>query len=373
MFVFLSGKSLKFLLSTLTVILFFYSSVGFSQKSETTSQPKSILSEQDYLKSGQWNEQLQRRERGNRSSESRPLRPATDHDEFHYFLMSAEFSFDSKDMKQKIAQNLPSRMKLVLLTHPGKERSAIRDFSQWIDRSRIIVATHRTAGNGFWSRDSFPFPVYLDSSLKTGLVAAKYDRDFSAHSEIAKSAGAGHLMRQKNFIFVGGNLLADEQGRCFVVDSRRLFRLQDETIRDAYGCSEVHRLKHLSGIGDVDEVIKLLPNMRAITTRNEYKSLLEGLGYQVFKLPELSRYRTYANSVLVDDMVFMPAFNISEDDVAAAVYEQLGYRVIRVQSTTISTSGLGSVHCATMAYPKIDSEILLRALGAKKFDFEFAN
>ncbi len=349
--------------------IFLFSRVVFAQEVVSQSLPKSILSEQKYRELGQENEILQRSFRNQRISEQRPLRPATDFDEFHYFLMSAEFSFSSREMKKTIVENLPARMKLVLLTSPGNERRVIRDYRKWIDPSRIIVATHRTAHNGFWSRDSFPYPVYLDSSLKLGLVASRYDREFSAHDEIAKAAKSSKQMRKWSHVFVGGNLLADENGRCFVVESVRLFSLRDETLINAYGCTAVHRLKHLSGIGDVDEVIKILPGKRVLTTREEYRSLLEGLGYQVFMLPQLSSYRTYANSILIDNIVIMPKFDREEDEQAQKVYESLGYRVFPVPSSEISMGGLGSVHCATMAYPKIDEEVLMRSLRLERFHF----
>ncbi len=82
-------------------------------------------------------------------------------------------------------------------------------------------------------------------------------------------------------------------------------------------------------------------------------------------MPHLSGYRTYANSVIVEDMVFMPSYGIQKDAEAKAVYERFGYKVFLVNSETISTAGNGSVHCATMAYPEINLDRLLRALNAE--------
>lgn len=338
-----------------------------SASASTTSEkvlPKSILTESDYNEIVRKNERLQ----SDRTQDSfpEPLRPVTDYENFHYFLMSSQFAFDTREMKKRLVENLPARMKLVLLTIPGQEAEVRRTFSAWIPPERIILVTHPLANNGFWARDSFPIPVHVDPTLSVGLVASKYDREFSAHEDIAGAIGAVKRLRRYRHTFVGGNLLSDEAGRCFVVESRRLYGLRDRTLRESYGCKEVHRLKHVTGIGDVDEVIKILPRQRVLINRDEYRALFEGLGYQVFNLPQLSNYRTYANSVIVDDVVFMPEYGRPEDKIAAEVYSQFGYRVVPVPSETISTQGLGSVHCATMAYPKMDEEVLLRKLNLRR-------
>jgi hypothetical protein len=327
--------------------------------------PKSYLSESDYVQRAAENLRIQ----NHRASASipAPLRPVTDFDNFKYLLMSGDFSFDSQEMKRILVQNLPPRMKVVLLVYPGEQDRVRQVFAKWIsDPSRLILVAHSTARSGFWARDAFPFPVHLDPSLTLGLVASKYDRPFEAHESIASGVGGARNLTKYSHTFVGGNLLADESGRCFVVESRRLFGLRDGTLKQSYGCKEVYRLKHLSGIGDVDEVIKLLPRQRALTNRNEYVPLLKSLGYQVLALPGLSGFRTYANSVIIDDIVFLPQYNRPEDHVAAEVYKTAGYRVIFVPSEVLASEGKGSVHCATMTYPAIKEEVLLRMLNLER-------
>ena len=327
--------------------------------------PKNYLSESDYVKRAIENERIQNHRA--EPSVPAPLRPVTDFESFKYLLMSGDFSFDSREMKRIIVQNLPRRMKVVLLVKPGEQDRVRQTFADWMGGpSRLVIVAHSTARSGFWARDAFPFPVLLDNSFEVGLIASKYDRPFKAHDSIANGVGGARNLRTYSYTFVGGNLLTDESGRCFVIESRRLFGLKDRTLKQSYGCKEVYRLTHLSGIGDVDEVIKLLPRQRVLTSRNEYVPLLQSLGYQVFKLPELSGFRTYANSVLIDDLVFLPQYNRPEDQVAAEVYKSAGYRVIFVPSEVLSSEGQGSVHCATMAYPDMKEEVLLKMLNLER-------
>lgn len=319
-------------------------------------------------KAAKWNDEIQRLNSIIRSENERPLRPVPDFAPFKYLLMSGILKapdYDATEIKMKIAQNLPAGMKLILLVMPGEEKKTKSQFTQWIAEDRLVIATQATAYNGFWARDAYPYPVYMNSNLDVNLIASRYDREFSGHQALMASIGAESIMRKYNHVFVGGNLLSDENGRCFVVESIRLYNLTDTTLMETYGCQEVVRFRHTQGIGDVDEVIKILPNKRVLTNESSYVAKLEALGYQVTMLPQLTNYRTYANSILFGNLVFMPKFNLPSDQEAQMVYESLGYQVIAADSTSLSTRGLGSIHCATMAYPEIDLSRLMRMLGAR--------
>ncbi len=91
------------------------------------------------------------------------------------------------------------------------------------------------------------------------------------------------------------------------------------------------------------------------------------MGYKVIELPNIPRsYRTYVNSLIVDRKVFMPSYGVSEDETAKSVYESLGYQVVPVVSNFLSDQLHGSVHCQTMAYPRISEAALLEMLGLDK-------
>ena len=292
-----------------------------------------------------------------------PERPVAEYSQFKYLLMTGSTMFSSDDFKTKIAQNLPADMSLVILVQPGEEAATRRKFSPMLSADRLIIATHNTAPEGFWSRDSFPYPVYMDNEKNVRLVWARYFRNFQAGYELAKTVKAS--VRKETYYFVGGNMMADDEGRCLVVQSDRLFGLTDTILQQAYGCKSVHRFEYLEGIGDVDEVIKVLPNRQALTTISSYVPKLQEMGYEVGLLPRLRNYRTYANSVILNGTVFMPSYGVATDEQAKKVYESFGYTVVMADSEMLSTRGLGSFHCTTMAYPEIDIASLLEKMGAK--------
>lgn len=358
----------QFLIQVIVICLLVISGKAFAADVSTTKNSQKLATPEQIQKALEWNIHVQDVNEILRSDDDQPLRPATDFDSFKYLLMSGQLKvadFDSTDIKMKIAQNLPAGMKLILLVMPGDEASTREKFKKWISADRLIIATHSTAYNGFWARDAYPYPVYMNNDLTVRLVASNYDREFSGHSVLVKSIDAENIMKKYKHVFVGGNLLADETGRCFVVESQRLYGLKDKTLMSAYGCQEVVRFKHKQGIGDVDEVIKVLPRKKVLTNEESYVEKLESLGYEVIRLPKLSKYRTYANSIILGDLVFMPSFSKETDEEAKKVYEGLGYRVIMADSRTLSMNGLGSIHCATMAYPEVNLKQLMRMLGAR--------
>ncbi len=99
-----------------------------------------------------------------------------------------------------------------------------------------------------------------------------------------------------------------------------------------------------------------------LTDTPSYVDALRNFGYDVHLLPRPSQgIETYVNSLLVNEVIFMPTFQIPETDKAAAqIYESLGFRVIQLDSKNLSNHGMGSIHCITMTYPKVDLEMLIQ-------------
>lgn len=287
--------------------------------------------------------------------------PAVDTADFKYVLLSSEAGFsEAANLRYTIARHLPEGVKLVLLVTPGSVEQVRRNYAPYISMDRVIFASANNMANGFWARDAFPVPV-TDAQGRLSLVNAKYYRNFTAGDALARAVGAP--IAPQDFTFVGGNLLADENGVCFVVDSYRRFNSTDEDMAQAYGCKALHVMPHAAGLGDVDEVLKPLGGGRMLTNEPSYVANLEAWGYQVVMMPKIPRgYRTYINSLVVGKTVFMPTYGVSTDTDAQKVYEGLGFQVVGIPSNTLSDQMHGSIHCQSMAYPALSEEALLRGL-----------
>jgi agmatine/peptidylarginine deiminase len=62
--------------------------------------------------------------------------------------------------------------------------------------------------------------------------------------------------------------------------------------------------------------------------------------------------RTYTNSLIVNNVVLLPVYNIPEDDEAIAIYESVlpGKEIYPLDARNIIPSG-GAWHCVTMELP----------------------
>jgi hypothetical protein len=279
--------------------------------------------------------------------------PTLDVAPFKYVLVSGDASNDEAlFLKHEIARNLPADMKMVVVVTAGSLKSYQKEYAQYVSSDRIIFAVTPSAGGGTWARDAFPVPVTHEDGT-TSLVGAKYYRPFSGNTDIAQSIS--YSIQQFKFTFVGGNILSDENGTCFIVDSFRRFTSTDADYKSAYGCKTVHLMPHVGGLGDIDEMIKPIGNNTILTATPKYVDQLKIWGYNVIEIPQAATpsydYRTYVNSLVLNGTVFMPTYGIAKDADAKAVYENLGYKVVEIPSNELSDSFHGSVHCQTMAYP----------------------
>lgn len=291
--------------------------------------------------------------------------PSLETDQFRYILMGGDDKGNREliEMHRTFAQNLPANMILVLVTESYSADSVQSKFAKWLPKERFIVASGNNIGDATWGRDAYPYPVYKDSLGNVELIAHQYYRAFSGQKLISDAVNSKNTNNQ-GFVYVGGNLQATEHGDCFIVDSTRTFKLPDAQFLNVFRCKTVTRFPHVVGIGDVDEVIKILPNNVVLTNQKSYQAKLENLGYRVVLLPEVKNsYRTYANSVILNDTVFMPTFGNALDLEAQKVYESMGYKVIGIRTNSLSDNLHGSLHCLTMTYPDMDLHSLLGSVG----------
>ncbi len=290
--------------------------------------------------------------------------PVPEYADFKYLLISADHFNEDAAPKRQLVQNLPKHIILIVLAAAGTETSVRTQFARWINTERLRIISASSIYGAFWARDAFPFPVFKNGSgSEVRLIGAQYIRPFYGQDIIAKTFKTP--LDRQSFTFVGGNLMSDEEGRCFTVDGPRSYGVSASALQKIYQCREVISLPHVSGIGDVDEVIKVLPGKKILTNTASYVKRLSALGYEVIRLPSLTGNRTYANSVLLGKTAFVPIYGLNSDEEARKVYEAQGYTFIGINSRTLSDAGKGSLHCMTMAYPDMDEKVLLFALSQK--------
>lgn len=307
------------------------------------------------------------------------IMPFYEYDTTGYIVMSDDdFYGVAEDMKKSIASNLPAGVTLMVYTSSGNkqyQQQLFNTYSQYIDGSRLkILQVPASGSNNFWTRDNLPLPVWEDGRLT--LVDARYYYNFEPDAFFAQLFGTNIL--KHNYFFEGGNFMANARGDCLVVNRRKAYpggmsdtgAIPDDIFKSKYGCKTLTRFKHLKGIGHIDEVVKFMSDDVVVTDTVEYKATLEKAGFTVLMLPEPHRnYETYVNSLIINDVVYVPIFGESGDQKALDTYAQLGFKVVGIQSQELATQGQGGIHCITMNYPAVPLANILRSLEAHVVSF----
>lgn len=285
-------------------------------------------------------------------------RPFSDHERVSYVFFSAENYYDSAHVKKTILQNLPADVVAVVFADSANVsviESYRQEYSQYVQNpdQLVVIASPNLLMNGsnLWARDNVPIPVYSQDAHVLS-IDAQYYRFYEADQSIANFLGTQLLSH--GYYYEGGNFQADDDGTCLMVNNSRHQVIPESLFIETYGCKRLKRLEHLSGIGHVDERLKIMKNKRILTDTVEYRVELEEMGYQVVMLPRPQRaFETYANALVVNDTVFLPVFHELHDAEAIQIYEQQGLKVVPVYVNDLPNQGRGSIHCITMTYPSI--------------------
>lgn len=302
--------------------------------------------------------------------------PFAEYEKAGHLIFSAESDFYSAEIKVSFIKNLPQGVNAVIYTDAksNDEQEALyrfySSFTAYKDQIKIIKIPN--SANGFWSRDAIPVPVWKEnntvstiSNAQLTVVDARYYHYFEPDDLIADYYQAQVV--KHNFYFEGGNFMANSLGDCLVINTQETQAVPNQVFTTMYGCSRLLRLPYVKGIGHADESVKFVTNNHVLTDAPEYRVLLEKEGFKVTMLPRPNRdMETYVNSLIINGTVWLPVFRQQNDKQAIKVYEDLGLKVIALDSSPLSNMGAGSIHCITMTYPEsVDFNQLLKHFSAK--------
>ncbi len=285
------------------------------------------------------------------------LRPFVEYETVKYVLFNPRYTLADNKIKRTILENLPKSVIAIIYYNYETQIEKINELVKYIDPKKYIILKINSEGDSFWARDSLPYPVVLldtaTNKIKFGLVDSKYYHDFEPDQEIATFFKAP-LIPNKHTLFEGGNLIADIDGTCFTTDKHGENRISAKNLSKLFGCKTLVTF-HASynSVGHIDERLKIISYKKALTDNNQYANVLKQLGYTVYILPTPNiPNASYLNSLLINGLVFMPTFNEPQkDELAKLIYEELGFKVITIDSEDLAFDAGGSIHCITMTYP----------------------
>ena len=247
--------------------------------------------------------------------------------------------------------------------------------------------------NTVWSRDYGPFGVIQGTPAKPtslGIVDAVYRHysyrryDDQVPTRIAENRNVDSYAM--DLILDGGNLMVDSTGNLFMTKRTYLWNRSkskeevDQMLKDYYRVHTVHAIDYAGypgspadGTGHIDMFVKLLDDNTVMITRTDdepFKTACEkavkffssrtapnGEAYRIIRVKGWeggSTWYTYTNSLIVNNVVIMPAYSSYEhDNIQAAEAYILGMPGVTVKMVNSDSSihAGGSIHCVTQQVP----------------------
>ncbi len=295
-------------------------------------------------------------------SEYSVLKPYAEYEDVGYVLFHSSDRFDQEtNLKREVLRSLPSDVSAVFVVNDTSQKTKneiLEKYSAFVKSPDQIqfLETPRSGRGMRWNRDHAPIPVHVLNKTtgqeEIGLVDHKYFHRTELDTYIANFFELP-IVNIHDFSFEGGNFLADRMGRCYIMDNGRVL-LTDAQFEAFYGCKKVVHFPNRGFVGHIDERMKIIDDFKAVTDDLEYAQILRAEGFVVKVLPKATGYRTYANSLLINDTVILPIFGEANDDEAIKVYEDLGLIVNPVRGEKMSDFLKGNIHCISMLYPYLD-------------------
>jgi agmatine deiminase len=241
--------------------------------------------------------------------------------------------------------------------------------------------------DSIWVVDSGPYWV-LDGTGTLAVVDPRYYFDRTNDDAIPYKLAdlLGLTDYRPDLDYEGGNIMSDGNGTCFSTTAHVIRNLPhsqadvEQMLADYLGCEKMIWVERLigEGTGHIDMFAKMLDPTTIIvgeyepTQDSENAQLLDataamlasetnldGDPFTVVRIPmpdnsNRSVWRTYTNSVQVNDLIMVPIYTNEQSNEAAAlqVYQTVlpGTTVVGIPADEIITAG-GAVHCVTRTRP----------------------
>lgn len=264
----------------------------------------------------------------------------------------------------EIIKNVPKNTPLILFVNSEQIQKKVEQHILNIRsdvKMRFIVNSYiGTTSDTIWVRDSFPLLV-KDQTTKSWKFIAIENR-WKIKSEQLNFLNYPVLESGEKTYY--GNILADDE-YCYTHLSSAAD--MSDQLKNLIGCKKMITLfpqkGEPGGIYHIDERLKIISNKELLTDVISWKDQLEKYGKKVTLLPSVpvkkvhppaylnSTTRTYLNSVILGDTIFIPVFGVSTDKTAIKIYKSFGYKVVPINSSQLSDAGHGSLHCISATLP----------------------
>ncbi|GEM_PF-2915764 len=312
-----------------------------------------------------------------------PVEPTTipEYDEVAGVIMywSPYGSFRYDEIAIQIIDGIQSQAKVYLQTNDENHKDVIINALRNYDVPLENIVFLDVYGDRIWIRDHGPFSIYDDGELA-----------FLGFNDFANHHGDKDLPERlaeywdldfydfMHIIFDGGNYMVDSHNQLYATD--RLYTNNpdvpeeeiDSILYHYMNIEEIYTFNTLTDDywGHLDMQIKLLNDTTfIISTVDEYHpdyeileanydSLAalqhpEGKEYEIHQIKKAENWKTYINSLIVNDVVLVPIYDHETDIPAIETYEAIlpEKTIIGINADNMIQWG-GAIHCVTNQIPQ---------------------
>lgn len=308
---------------------------------------------------------------------AQPVNPSTPPEYFpsKAVLMEWDFNQYTWSLYADLIRECRLATAIILVVRDQNEEDQMRNLitAEGIPLSGITFA--HVPCERMWIRDHGPLAVQTDQGV------AFMDFDDLANSGLDENLPTnlanlwGIDAYNLPYVFCGGNFMVDSYDRLYTTsrvysNNPAYSKAQiDQVFEDYLGITEIVTFspQHDDYWGHIDMQLKLLDDTTFVLSEvnagsgPEYDSLEanyarlqaltgpHGKPYRIGRLPMAEDWKTYANSLILNDRIIVPTYDHPFDSLALATYAQLmpGYDVVGVDCNKI-IGWEGALHCITM-------------------------
>ncbi|TVQ93727.1 MAG: T9SS C-terminal target domain-containing protein [Bacteroidetes bacterium] len=323
--------------------------------------------------------------------------PVPEYDPSEYVIIRYPFNTTIWPLYSQLIWESQEAATTILLVNNNNELQILRGLldNDGIPETNIQILM--IPANRMWVRDHGPLAIQTDNG-PAFMNFIDYNNsgpnDQNLPVSLANHWGYEHY--SIDWILDGGNYLVDSYGNMFT--TTRLYNnnpsiapeVIDQTLQDYMGVTNIVTVspQYDDYWGHIDMQMKLLNDTTFVISSVQSGSgpnynvleanvaIIEGLTapngnpYHIARLPKADNWKTYANSLILNNKVIVPIYNHPNDQIALDTYSALmpNHTVVGINSNSIIGWG-GAIHCITMqvfAEPKELFELAINISGSGK-------
>jgi agmatine/peptidylarginine deiminase len=291
-------------------------------------------------------------------------------------LIEWDFNLDTWTLYSELISEIITEAEVVIVVENLTQENVFRNYLQDDNVEMDNISFVHIPSGRMWTRDHGPLSVMTDNGV------AFMDFEDFANSNLSSALPTNlanlwgiDVYNHGNVIFDGGNFMVDSYNNLFATN--RLYTnnpshssQQINQLLETYmGINNIVTFEQMGTSdvwGHIDMQMKLLDDSTVVISSVQagwaiydileanylqFASLTTPFGtpYRIRRLPKAENWKTYTNSLIVNNKVIIPQYNHPNDIIAINTYQELmpNHEIVGINANSI-VGWDGVIHCITM-------------------------